>query len=276
MLSWDERILLYGLARDHCPGPDPAIVDAGCFVGGSTLALASGLADRGGARPGTIHTYDRLLVEEYSRDGYFPDREVGSSLRPVFEANLAPHRELVLHEGDVVGESCDPSAPIAILFLDLCKSWQLNRHVNRTFLPALVPGSMVVQQDLVHWGYPWCAITMEVLADHFDYLGWAWYASSLWRLKTRIALAEADLDWRDGIPLARGLDLLDRAAARTDGHGPAMLELAKATLQLHHARRGDALVQIDSVERRYGTSVPYIDRAYASLREWAAGGPPQP
>src|SRR2546423_544695 len=110
MLSWDERTLLYGLARDHRQGRDLAIVDAGCFVGGSTLSLASGLADRGDATPGIIHTYDRLLLEGYSRDGYFPDREVGDSLRPAFEANLARHRGLVtLHEGDVLGESWDPS-----------------------------------------------------------------------------------------------------------------------------------------------------------------------
>ena len=45
MLSKDERRVLYGLARDHARD-DAAIVDAGCFLGGSTAALLAGVRDR--------------------------------------------------------------------------------------------------------------------------------------------------------------------------------------------------------------------------------------
>jgi predicted O-methyltransferase YrrM len=39
MLSYDERLLLHAAGRT---GPPGAVVDLGSFLGGSTLALASG------------------------------------------------------------------------------------------------------------------------------------------------------------------------------------------------------------------------------------------
>ena len=43
MLTMSERKLLIALARDYYTG-DGIIVDAGCFLGGSTLSLCAGIA----------------------------------------------------------------------------------------------------------------------------------------------------------------------------------------------------------------------------------------
>ena len=42
--------------------------------------------------------------------------------------------------------------PIEILFIDLAKSWDLNRWVLTKTFPRLIPGhSVVIQQDWVHF-----------------------------------------------------------------------------------------------------------------------------
>jgi hypothetical protein len=269
MLSYEERALLFGLARDCFTGQG-LIVDAGVFVGGSTLALAAGLKAGRWAAPGTIHSYERFTLDEYGKEKYFSgvdELRVGSSLRPLFEQNLAAHRDLVVpHEGDVLSERWSGS-PIEILFIDIAKSWEINAHVVSEFFPALIPGrSVMVQQDLVHWAYPWCAIVMEALADHFSYEGWVWYASSVWRCARPIMRADVNVDWRSEIGLPNGLRLLRRAARRAGGRGAALLELARAKLMLEFDRADEALAEVDRVELMYGSGVPHIDEAYAALR----------
>ncbi len=272
MLSYDERALLFGLARDHF-NAQGFIVDAGTFVGGSTLALSTGLTARGEAAHRTIHSYDRLELDEYAKGAYpseFAELRVGSSLRPVFEENLAAYRHLiVLHEGEVRGYTWD-AAPIEILFIDIAKSWEVNAHVVSQFFPSLIPGqSVVIQQDLVHWQYPWCAIVMEFLADHFAYDGWFWYASSVWRCVKPIGRDEVEIDWREQIGLEEGLRLLRRAARRAGGWGAVLLELARAKLLLDFDKEVEAIAEVERVQDTYGSEVPFIDEAYTTLRSYA-------
>jgi hypothetical protein len=269
MLSYEERALLFALgSRFEDSG---AVVDAGCFLGGSTLSLASGLAAASKGRPGVIHTYDLLRVDPEHTSGYSAEvdgLEIGDSLRPLFEKNVAAHRDLVtLHQGDVLKEKWTGD-PVEILFIDICKSWEINAHIVEQFFPALVPGvSVVVQQDLVHWKYPWCAIVMEHLSDHFEYLGWTWYASSVWRCRTIPTQAELSVDWREGIGLDAGLSYLRRSARRHTGWAIPTLELSRATLMHEFGENAAALAEVDRVETEFGTIVPYIDGAYAIVRE---------
>ena len=170
MLGTDERALLYVLARDHVRG-DGAIIDAGCFLGGSTIALASGLAENprgGGSRP--IQTYDLFTLEQTYIDSYpglVGDIPAGESMRPRFEELLGPLLEYVaVNEGDICRRRWT-GEPIEVLFIDICKSWAINDHVTREFFPALIPGhSVVIQQDLVHEWLPYLHITMGLFADH--------------------------------------------------------------------------------------------------------------
>jgi len=84
MLSPEEQALLYTLARDHAGG-EGAIVDAGCFLGGSSVALLAGVRDRAEPWSGPpVASYDCFRVEEYTLERYFSDMpgvRVGDSFR---------------------------------------------------------------------------------------------------------------------------------------------------------------------------------------------------
>src|SRR5437588_9905890 len=87
MLSKSERGLLYTLARDYAAG-DAAIVDAGCFLGGSTAALLSGLRDRPKPWRGPpVVSYDLFRIEAYTIPKFFrddPRGPVGESCRRAY------------------------------------------------------------------------------------------------------------------------------------------------------------------------------------------------
>ncbi|MBO0729157.1 MAG: hypothetical protein J2P57_07845 [Acidimicrobiaceae bacterium] len=268
MLSGEEVALLHGLARQF--QGRGAIVDAGCFLGGSTVALASGLRASKRARAGIIHSYDLLRADPWQMAGYsqvVDKLEPGTSVRHLFEQNVKPYRKLItLHEGDIL-EAHWPGEPVEILFVDICKSWDLNAHIVREFFGSLIPGqSIMVQQDLVHWGHPWCAIVMETLGHRFEYLGWTWYSSSVWKCKSRPTEEELSIDWRDGIGLERGLELLRSAAQRHGGWAEVELELARASLLFQFGEAERALAEVDRVEGVWGTSVPDIENGYSAIR----------
>ena len=59
----------------------------------------------------------------------------------MLEKAVAPYPDLVqLHIGDVTEESWSADAPIEVAFIDVCRSKNLNAHVAKEFLPALIPG----------------------------------------------------------------------------------------------------------------------------------------
>ncbi len=189
MLSVEERQLLYVLARDYVRGG--AIIDAGCFLGGSTRALAAGVAENRRLRRGRpIHTYDLFAMDpSFPRDypGLVADI-AGDSTRPRFEEVVGPLlRHVEVHEGDICEERWTGGA-IELLFIDVCKSWAINDHVVREFFPALVPGrSVVVQQDLIHEWLPYLTITMGLFRKSFELVAIAPWCSAVYLLTRAIA-----------------------------------------------------------------------------------------
>jgi SAM-dependent methyltransferase len=175
MLIPDELRLLHHLAEE-CFAGEGAIVDAGAFLGGSTVALADGLR-RNLARAGRpeeplIHSFDRFRVEEYAR-AFFPAAPpVGASFREEFDRNIAPYAPLIeVHEGDIEGTSWT-GGPIEILFVDIAKDWRVCDWITWEFFPHLIPGrSLVVQQDYLYApGTGWLQVTMERYRDSFEYV----------------------------------------------------------------------------------------------------------
>lgn len=235
MLSVRERQLLYWLARYHVNGSG-RIIDAGSFLGGSTSALAAGLAARAdGPWDEMIAAYDKFRVEQYTIDNYgqyFSDCVVGASFLDAFERNLAPWRNVVeARAGDILDSSWT-GEPIEILFLDTIKSWVINDFAIRTFFPCLVPGhSIILQQDYL-WGFgPWLHITMELLADCVIKLDSMPYGTVAYLLIAPIPqelFSGARL--RDSLPLDRRNYLMDQAVSRWEGEERGLLELAKVML----------------------------------------------
>jgi hypothetical protein len=231
MLSEAERRLLFWLGAEHATG-EGAIVDAGCFVGGSTVALAEGLRANPRATDARIDAFDRFVVDEFMATHYLAEHglRAGDSFRPLFDANTAAVRDLVVvHEGDVT-EADWRERPIEVLFVDISKTWELNDLVTRRFFPLLEPDrSIVVQQDMAHALCPWLAITMELLADHFEPLGYVEHNSVVYRCKAAVP-REAIPPALRALPDEEKLALLDRAIGRFDGVPRVLLRCARAVL----------------------------------------------
>jgi hypothetical protein len=234
MLSMRERQLLHWLARHHVNGSG-RIVDGGCFLGGSTAALASGLAARrDGPWKQTIASYDLFRVEAYTLGHFgdrFKDRAIGASFRPVFNGNIAPwSKHVEVREGD----ACEwgwSGEPIEILFLDMVKIWRLNDLVLDQFLPHLIPGhSIIIQQDYL-WGFaPWIHITMELMAPSVKILDSMHNGSVAYLLTGPVPTELFGAKLRETLTPDRQRQLMDRAVDRWEGEQRGLVELARAML----------------------------------------------
>lgn len=170
MLKPMDRAIYYYYASRH-PGGDSAIIDAGCLIGGTTMALLAGLKER--ADVPRIEVYDIFKCEGYIRNflNYWcPDASPDlTSIRPLFDANVRGHEcRLQVFEGDLCVTDEIHKKPIYFFGVDCCKAVGVTDTVIRYFYPALMPGiSYVVHQDYVHGWLPHIHISMELLSDYF-------------------------------------------------------------------------------------------------------------
>lgn len=147
-----------------------AVVELGCFAGGSTARLAAGHKQAG--HPGLIHAYDRFLAGDEAKARILYDQGVapfeGNGILELATDLLSPWTDRVsLHPGQIEDQTWDGD-PIEILVMDASKSIQTMDQMTRTFFPFLIPGrSLVVQQDYLFWRLPWIAIQMERLHKFF-------------------------------------------------------------------------------------------------------------
>jgi hypothetical protein len=253
MLSKAERRLLYSLARDYAPG-EGAIVDAGCFLGGSSAALLAGLRDR--ATPWTgppVESYDLFRVEEFTIEKFFRDRSVraGESFRPRYDAHVArfdvPH---VVHEGDIteIGWS---GGPIDVLFLDVLKSWEINDAVLRGFFPSLMPGrSVIVHQDYGWGDTPWIAITVELMRDSLALVDWMEWGSHVFLVERELPRDVLE-DGVGSLDVTTKIEVIDRAVARAEGWVQGMVEVARTFLIAERDGRDTALRELRSIAERH-------------------------
>jgi hypothetical protein len=189
MLQPDEKQLLYWLTSEYFSGAG-AIVDAGCFVGGSTVALAAGLATARGRETwgerARINSYDMFLTDDFMKTHYFDTNGLhtdGARFRNIYDQNTTSWRDMLsVHEGDITTFRWGGGAPIEILFIDICKLWHVNDYVTQEFFPYLVPGrSLVVQQDFFHHMEFWVVIMHELLHEYFEYVGFVRWNSAVFR-----------------------------------------------------------------------------------------------
>lgn len=266
MLSYKERALLHWAAREGC-GAVGEVIDAGCYLGGSTLSLATGLSRS--AKPGDsrrVHSYDLFMVGGERERVYFDADlpfEVGADIRPLFEANVAPVRSLVeVHPGDILHTAWSGEA-IATLFVDIAKSWATHDHVITQFFPPLVPGSVVIQQDLVHWGHPWCALAMELLIDHFEYLGHVSFSSAVYRARHPVPVDDLPTDLLGRLSAEEALHLIDRCAERVGEPFAGFIRLAGARALMSFGDYAGARARVDEVRDNYDDdTVPYISEGF--------------
>ncbi|MCA1689369.1 MAG: hypothetical protein LC720_02665 [Actinobacteria bacterium] len=274
MLSIEEKQLLYVLARDYIRG-EGAVVDAGCFLGGSTIALAAGYAENRRARRARrgppIHTYDLFAVDPSFRRDY-PDLVAdiaGDSTRARFEEVVGPRLEHVeVHEGDICRARWS-GEPIDVLFIDVCKSWSINDHVVGEFFPALVPGrSVVIQQDLIHEWLPYLTITMGLFEDAFELIATVPWCSAVY-VSTRAIRPEEIPPRLDALSPARKLELFDRGCAPFSGEYRGVVECARAVLFVNLGRPVDAAAHLAGVRAEHPTS-ERVQHVSGEVARWVA------
>jgi hypothetical protein len=256
MITAEEKRLLYWLAREHYRG-EGAIVDAGSYLGASTVALAAGLRDRDEPVDGApIAAYELFEINApmlawLPED---PDFEPGGSFRPRFERNVAGYERWIdLVAGDILEHPWE-GGPIEILFVDIAKGWQLNDFVVASFFGSLIPGhSILVQQDYVGEHHPWIHITMARLAGHFELLDMFEVGSAVYRLREPIP-AELLAESTALMPADEKLAWMDRALASLDGERRGIVECAKASLIAYVAGAEAAAPQLRFVRQRYAGS----------------------
>src|SRR5215469_14817030 len=169
MLNPEEKRMLRWLTAEFYGGAG-AIIDAGCFLGGSTTCLAQGLRDA--KRTTKIDSFDLFVASSYEASYYgLGDFQEGESFRHIFDQQTADYADLIrVHVGNILHAKWQPEA-IEILFIDLAKKKETNDHIITTMFPQLMPGrSVVIQQDYLFYHLPWIHITMERLAEHFELL----------------------------------------------------------------------------------------------------------
>ena len=305
MLSKQERNLLNWLAKDYWTGAGE-IVDAGCFLGGSTVSFATGLRDRGaptparrslwsrltGAKPAVpaaapppanprLHAFDMFIIDHQFMLDYWGKVLEGVPLnggsRKVFDQLTADYRPYFnVNHGDITKIGWT-GKPIEVLFLDVLKTSEVNDAVLRDFLPSIIPGrTVLIQQDYVHEWLPWIHVTMEILHDHFEYLDWMPYATTVYlHTKPIPASTIAACRW-DAIPNAEKLRLMDRAIARFDGLPRGLIDCAKGVLLEEIKGVDAALLHWRQCGRTYAglrqvtTAAEKLAEHYAQLQRRAA------
>lgn len=168
---------LFATARDRYTG-DGAIVDLGTWIGGSTAAMAAGLAlnPRPAARSRKIHAFDQFVVTAWMAEQKdLPEITgipVGESFLPVFLRAMSPWAaRLEVHPGDFTKLEWT-HGPIEVAHVDIMKNWALTNAMLRKVFRELMPGrAIVLHQDFAHYNTVWIHLVMHRLRAHFEPVG---------------------------------------------------------------------------------------------------------
>jgi hypothetical protein len=153
-----------------------AIVDLGCFLGATTIALAEGLALNRKAKNQQIHAYDLFVWDKFCEgwakgtevDGLFA---VGASFLPEFLRRTEKWRGyIVAHQEDLSNAQWE-GGPIEFLFVDAMKTPEIATAVASNFFPHLIPGkSLLAHQDFAHYFTVWIHFLTFRLRYHFRFV----------------------------------------------------------------------------------------------------------
>ena len=280
MMSMLEKRVLFNLARDRYTG-DGLIIDAGIFLGASTVCFGEGIRKNTRAREITarwgkpVISFERGIINPgmpafFARNNVTGMGEPGESFVPAVEANIAPVRDLVdLRIGDIMETGKGIDDPIEILFLDVLKLPEISRFIIRNMFPRLIPGvSIVVQQDYFYERLPFIKTDQEFFGDYFTFIGEV-CSTALFLCKRAIPAEAIDR-------LEAGLAAADQerlaAVAMQRSADPArrfMMALSKVRLTRQLYGNENAAESLRAVKKDYpeqvATSLPRLREALATV-----------
>lgn len=166
MTSAGEQAYYCLCAREAQPG---VIVDLGCWMGSTTMALAKGSRENPKG-PLPIHAYDLFEWSSWmdSFAGNLHGRYLpGESFLPEARGRIREYAGFVtMIKADLTQTRWD-GASISILLVDAMKNAELTSRIAEAFLPHLSPGGHLIHQDFKHFYTPWIHILQYRLRDCF-------------------------------------------------------------------------------------------------------------
>ena len=218
MLTEGDKALYFDAGRNY--QFKGSIVDAGCFVGGTTMSLVQGLLanpllkEREGDVNKLIRVYDLFeidddyILEHLQRNYPKHDFSDEKSFLGVFNENMRQYAHMLdVRPGDVMAWGYPDEEPIEILGIDLCKALPVTDFVVRAFFPRLIEGALVIHQDFIHQYHPHIHLSMLLLEDYFDLdVEIKWGGSVSYRLKRPITPEAiesrfgSDSSWYNNVP----------------------------------------------------------------------------
>ena len=280
MISRDETLYLHWLACCRFTGRGE-IVDGGPLFGSSTIAMAKGLRlnERVSRKAGRIFSYDLFQYNPYMQRLFLGQAEpaIGDNIESIFRANIAPWAHLVqVFPGDIT-QRVWSAGPIEILFIDLAKTWDVQRHLLQHFFPHLIPGvSVVVQQDYFFVDCYWIHLVMEALSDYFRPVHAPYGPTLAFDLIQTIPSPLLEIDYEHHWTKAQAVALMDRAIARFNGEHRLLVMTAKVSLLLAHEDVRGAQSVLAEVERHVDFTEPVRINAEKAKKQIAqARGEPR-
>jgi len=149
-----------------------AIVDLGCWLGATTIALAKGISDIGRHNQEKIYAFDIFIWNNFMNQ-YNPflsrNYKPGENFKEETELRLKNYKDLVnLIEADLSTFQWK-NGNIKFLLVDAMKTRELTKSITVSFFPYLLKDSIVVQQDFKHYSEPWLHIIQFRLKEYFDF-----------------------------------------------------------------------------------------------------------
>jgi hypothetical protein len=191
MLTPEELRMLVWIAQKI--DVEGEIVDLGAFLGGSSSALALGVARSRASR--TVHSYDRFAISEelkykfiYSKGHKYIEGLDSLQIFKEFTKPVSPY--ININMGNILDQKWS-KADISILFVDISKSTQINDYLLENFFKHLKVGSVIIQQDFLFRRCPWLHTTMYRLREKAPLLSFTEENSAIFGVTD--ALTEADI-----------------------------------------------------------------------------------
>ncbi|HEY2714111.1 MAG TPA: hypothetical protein VGI60_16490 [Chthoniobacterales bacterium] len=173
MVSSAEMAFFYESAARYV-GKEGALVDLGCWLGSTSIALAQGILNRGSTAD---HQDEKVIGFDLFRwENWMPARipycryAPGESFLPEARRIVSEHGggRVELIQADLRHYQWSGGA-IKILLVDAMKAEDLAIQIARTFFPSLTPGSLLIHQDFKHYYTSWIHLIHYRLREYFRF-----------------------------------------------------------------------------------------------------------
>lgn len=189
MISPEEADYFTQLVRG-LKGRRGEIVDLGCWLGGTSCALARGLC-AAQSELEKVHAFDLFVWEDWM-NGRGVSLEAGDDFLPLAQQNAGPYAPLINFIKADLCRYAWGGGEIKLLLVDAMKSFGLATAIAERFYPHLKPGSILIHQDYSHYYTPWIQLLQYRLRGHFRILTTTPVNSTIaYEMITEVSLPEA-------------------------------------------------------------------------------------